>query len=76
MSLVLTKPSISIGEKYIEKVLNRFGLIRSILDETINTELLIDYVEKSNDFPDIELANNIEKASKEFRHNFKLRPAT
>lgn len=53
-------------------MLNRFGLIRSILDETINTELLIDYVEKSNDFPDVELANNIEKASKEFRHNFKL----
>jgi hypothetical protein len=34
---------------------------------------LLDYLNNSKDFPDHELANDIEKASKEFRKNFKLR---
>lgn len=34
---------------------------------------LLEYIESSKDFPDYELANNIEKASKDFRKNFKLK---
>ncbi len=33
---------------------------------------LLNYINYSDDFPDNELADNIEKASKEFRKNFKI----
>lgn len=36
---------------------------------------LSELVEESKDFPDQELADNIEKASREFRKNFRLREA-
>lgn len=36
---------------------------------------LAELVEGSPDFPDHELADNIEKASKEFRKNFRIREA-
>jgi hypothetical protein len=38
-----------------------------------NAELLANHLEESIDFPDTELADSIEKASKDFRQNFKLR---
>jgi hypothetical protein len=37
-----------------------------------DAELLADYLETSGDFPDNELADSIENASREFRQNFKL----
>ncbi len=38
-----------------------------------NGESLLQYLSESDDFPDFELAKNIEFASDEFRKNFKLR---
>jgi hypothetical protein len=74
MSLLSITQNISIEKEDIERIVNR---IDSIWDETSITtgtaELLSDYFEKNDDFPDIELADNIEKASKEFRQDFELR---
>lgn len=38
-----------------------------------DAELLADYLETSGDFPDSELADSIENASREFRQSFRLR---
>jgi hypothetical protein len=50
----------------------RYQHERSEVGEKTNAELLLEYIERSGDFPDTEFTENVKRASQEFRRNFKL----
>jgi len=58
----------SIGRKELDKALKR--------NNWSSADTLLDYLQTSNDFPDNELAENVEKARNEFRKNFKLQSSS
>jgi predicted CopG family antitoxin len=66
------------GSESFTDVILRLSIIASrsgANEKKRGIDKLAELVESSPDFPDYELADNIEKASKEFRKNFRIREA-
>lgn len=76
MSTVQIHHNFVVNRNALQEAIQRSSDLFYSTIEAVNktdAELLADYLERSGDFPDNELADSIEKASREFRQNFKLR---
>ncbi|MGA9151351.1 MAG: hypothetical protein WBZ36_12300 [Candidatus Nitrosopolaris sp.] len=74
MSTITITHKISIDRKELDRAIKRDTIFNemNLLNDRSSVDTLLDYLKTSQDFPDNELADNVEKAHKEFRKNFKL----
>jgi hypothetical protein len=77
LTVTVSRPAQYLHEKrrsripYIKEQVKKYIEMRSG-SHSKTAERLLRYLEESNDFPDKELAENVEKARREFRNEFRL----
>lgn len=81
-TVTITHMISSIGKKELDMAIKRNDAILYIFNEMnlrnnrSSVDTLLEYLQTSRDFPDNELAENIEKSHDEFRKNFRLQSSS
>jgi hypothetical protein len=77
-TITITHKISSIGRKELDRALKRdtFFNEMDLWNDWSSADTLLDYLKTSHDFPDNELADNVEQAHNEFRRNFKLKSSS
>ncbi|MFZ0513306.1 MAG: hypothetical protein WAM14_16985 [Candidatus Nitrosopolaris sp.] len=76
-TITITHMMSSIGRKELDMAIKRDAILyifneMNLRNNRSSVDTLLDYLQTSHDFPDNELAENVEKAHDEFRKNFRL----
>jgi hypothetical protein len=78
-TITITHKISSIGRKELDRAIKNTTIRDTILNlwnDRSSVDTLLDYLKTSHDFPDNELADNVEKAHIEFRKNFRLQSSS